>query len=255
MGRSLGYFDSDELDRPELNKCPDCECYFASEECPLCGKICPEAFRAGNRAPVKKPKKRKNSSGRVQFIPWYHSWWFIFIMFFVSRIAGLILFITSPYSKKAKIITAASVVGGYLLLLALGSGWLWSLINQPLVNDKISREEYVQLCEPMDVEDFYRHAGDEGRYVSMELTVVEKCVEQSEDIYDIGATYYRCRDRSGGELIIYVQDCNLGNPLQFLPGDMIRVYGESAGTVSFWQNTTYTEALPCLYMAYCELIG
>ena len=255
MGRSLGYFDSDELDRPELNKCPDCECYFASEECPLCGKICPEAFRAGNRAPVKKPKKRKNSSGRVQFIAWYHSWWFILIMFFVSRIAGLILFITSPYSKKAKIITAASVVGGYLLLLALGSGWLWSFINQPLVNDKISREEYVQLCEPMDVEDFYRHAGDEGRYVSMELTVVEKCVEQSEDVYDIGATYYRCRDRSGGELIIYVQDCNLGNPLQFLPGDMIRVYGESAGTVSFWQNTTYTEALPCLYMAYSELIG
>ena len=59
MGRSLGYFDSDELDRPELNKCPDCECYFASEECPLCGKICPENFRAGNRAPVKKPKKKK----------------------------------------------------------------------------------------------------------------------------------------------------------------------------------------------------
>ena len=68
MGRSLGYFDSEELDRPELNKCPDCECYFASEECPLCGKVCPEAFRAGNRAPVKK-KKHKNSSGRVQFIP------------------------------------------------------------------------------------------------------------------------------------------------------------------------------------------
>ena len=255
MGRSLGYFDSDELDRPELNKCPDCECYFASEECPLCGKICPEEFRAGNRAPVKKPKKRKNSSGRVQFIAWYHSWWFILIMFFVSRIAGLILFITSPYSKKAKIITAASVVGGYILLLVLGSGWLWSLINQPLVNDKISREEYVQLCEPMDVEDFYRHAGDEGRYVSMELTVVEKCVERSEDVYDVGATYYRCRDLEGGELIVYVQDCNLGTPLHFLPGDMIRVYGESAGEVSFWQNTTYTEALPCLYMAYCELIG
>ena len=34
MGRSLGYHDSDELDRPELNKCPDCECYFASEDLP-----------------------------------------------------------------------------------------------------------------------------------------------------------------------------------------------------------------------------
>ena len=61
MGRMLGYHDSDELDRPELNKCPDCECYFATDECPLCGKICPEEMRAGNRAPVKH-KKRKNSS-------------------------------------------------------------------------------------------------------------------------------------------------------------------------------------------------
>ena len=26
-------------------------------------------------------------------------------------------------------------------------------------------------------------------------------------------------------------------------------------SVTGWQSTTYTEALPCLYMAYCELIG
>ena len=39
MGRMLGSFDpEDELDRPDLNKCPDCGCYFASDECPLCGK-------------------------------------------------------------------------------------------------------------------------------------------------------------------------------------------------------------------------
>ena len=255
MGRSLGYFDSDELDRPELNKCPDCECYFASEECPLCGKICPEAFRAGNRAAPKKPKKKKNSSGRVQFIAWYHSWWFMLLVFMFSRIAGLVLFFTSPYSKKAKIIAASVVVGGYALLFVVGSGWLWSLMDQSLVNDEIPREEYVQLCEPMSVEDFYRHAGETGRYVSMELTVVERCVEQSIDVYDIGATYYRCRDLNGGELIVYVWDCNLGTPLQFLPGDMIRVYGESAGDVSFVDGSAYTESLPCLYMAYCELIG
>ena len=90
MGRSLGYYDSDELDRPELNKCPDCECFFASDECPLCGKICPEEMRAGNRAKVKPPKKRKNSSGRVQFIPWYHSWWFILLMMYFMPIAGII---------------------------------------------------------------------------------------------------------------------------------------------------------------------
>ena len=255
MGRDLGYFASEELDRPELNKCPDCECFFATDECPLCGKVCPEEMRAGNRAAVKKPKKQKNSSGRVQFIPFYHTWWFMLVVFLFSRIAGLILFLTSPYSKKSKIIAASVVVGAYALLFVLGSGWLWSLMDRPLVNDDISREEYVQLCEPMSVEDFYRYANDTGRYVSMELIVLEKCVDHSEDVYDIGATYYRCRDLSGGELIVYVWDCNLGTPLQFLPGDMIRVYGESAGTMSFVKGSGYTEALPCLYMAYSELIG
>lgn len=255
MGRSLGYFDSDELDRPELNKCPDCECYFATEECPLCGKICPEEMRAGNRKPVKPPKKTKNSSGRVQFISWYHSWWFILIMFFVSRIAGLILFITSPYSKKAKIITAASVIGGYLLLFTAGTVLLPMLWNQPLVNDKVSREEYVEMCEDMDVESFYRVANDYGRYVCLELTVIEKNVEHSIDVYDTGATYYLCRDINGGDIVIYVQDCNLGEPMQFLPGDMIRVYGESAGMMSFLDGSNYTSERPCVYMAYCELIG
>ena len=258
MGRDLGYFASEELDRPELNKCPDCECYFATDECPLCGKLCPEEMRAGNRAAVKKPKKKKNSSGRVQFIAWYHSWWFILIMMYVMPVAGIVLFFTSPHSKKSKILVGAIVVGAFLLLGLLtlfGAGLLGNLFYDSPVNDKITREEYVQLCEPMSVESFYRVSGDEGRYVSMELTVVERCVEQSIDIYDIGATYYRCRDINGGELIIYVWDCNLGTSLQFLPGDMIRVYGESAGTMSFVNGSSYTEALPCLYMAYCELIG
>ena len=125
MGRDLGYFDSDELDRPELNKCPDCECYFATEACPLCGKICPEEMRAGNRARVKPPTKRRgNSTGRVQFIEWYHSWWFILLMLYIFPVAGIILFFTSPHSKKSKIIVACVVLGIYALLagLTLGSG-------------------------------------------------------------------------------------------------------------------------------------
>ncbi len=258
MGRSLGYFDSDELDRPELNKCPECECYFATEECPLCGKICPEEMRAGNRAKAKPPKKRRNSSGRVQFIPWYHTWWFILLMLYLMPVAGIILFFTSPHSKKSKIIAASVVVGVYVLggLIAIfGSGLLSNLFYDPPVNDNVSRGEYVQLCEEMDVESFYRNANDLGRYITMELVVIEKEVEHSVDVYDIGATYYRCRDLNGGELVIYIQDCNLDTPLQFLPGDMIRVYGESAGMISFLQGSSYSEELPCLYMAYCDLIG
>ena len=39
MGRMLGSFDNpEELDRPDLNKCPDCNCFFAGDNCPLCGK-------------------------------------------------------------------------------------------------------------------------------------------------------------------------------------------------------------------------
>ncbi|MBR6782195.1 MAG: hypothetical protein IKM33_03245 [Clostridia bacterium] len=258
MGRSLGYHDSDELDRPELNKCPDCECFFASDECPLCGKICPEEMRAGNRAKVKPPKKRKNSSGRVQFIDWYHSWWFILLMMYVMPIVGIILFFTSPHSKKSKIIAASAVVGVYILgilLVIFGSGLLSNLFYESPVNDRISREEYVVLCEPMDVESFYRVSGDTGRYVSMELIVVERCVEQSIDVYEADVTYYRCRDLNGGELMVCVLDYNLGTPLRFLPGDMIRVYGESAGRESFVGNPADSTEYPCLYMAYCELIG
>ena len=29
----------DERDYPELNKCPDCETFFASDNCPICGRM------------------------------------------------------------------------------------------------------------------------------------------------------------------------------------------------------------------------
>lgn len=247
MGRSLGYFDSDELDRPELNKCPDCECYFASEECPLCGKICPEEFRAGNRAPVKKPKKRKNSSGRVQFIPFYHTWWFILIAFIFSRIAGVVLFITSPYSKKAKIITVASVVGGYALLFVVGSVLVPMLWDQSLVNDKIPRAEYVELCHPMSVEEYHRDAYNEGNYVTLELVVETQ-------LHADGNVFYLCTDVNGGDLKILVWDQSVEKKTNYLQGDMIRVYGECSGVADYDLYQSVGEH-PMVFMAYSDLIG
>ena len=75
MGKLLGVHESDEeLDRPDLNKCPDCGCFFAEPYCPLCGKECPEEFRAGNRKPVRRSRRRRTENpGRVTFIEWYHS--------------------------------------------------------------------------------------------------------------------------------------------------------------------------------------
>ena len=245
MGRSLGYHDSEELDRPELNKCPECECFFASDACPLCGRICPEEMRAGNRAKVKKVK-RKNTSGRVQFISWYHSWWFILLMMYVMPIAGIILFFTSPHSKKSKITVAAIVVGGYLLLLLLGSGWLWSLTNNPPVNDDISRTEYVELCEPMSVEDYYRDAYNRGNYVALELRVVDATTDQD------GVTRYLCTNRNVESVQIILLDYSVERKTNYMRGDIVRVYGECSGTTVSWFKE---ENIPCLYMAYSELIG
>ena len=124
MGRMLGAHDSDELDRPDLNKCPDCRCFFDGDNCPLCGKLCPEEMRAGNRAKVKIQKKRNHGNGRVSFIPWYHSWLFIILMFFVMPIVGIILLCTSPYRLRIKVIVIISLVIGYILV---------SVIVMPLI--------------------------------------------------------------------------------------------------------------------------
>jgi hypothetical protein len=112
MGRMLGAFDNpEELDRPDLNKCPDCECFFAGDNCPLCGKVCPEEMRAGNRKPPKKTKRRRGSSNRrVTFVEWYHSWWFIIIMLVVMPIAGIILLFTSPHRTLWKVLITLTIV-------------------------------------------------------------------------------------------------------------------------------------------------
>lgn len=258
MGRSLGYFDSDELDRPELNKCPDCECYFATEACPLCGKICPENFRAGNRAKVKKPKKRKNSSGRVQFIPWYHTWLFIIIMMFIQPVIGIILFFTSPYSAKAKITTAALVVVGGILvtgvhfLVPLGIHFFLADQFEPsFVNDEVSREEYVALCQSMSVEDYHRNARNQGNYVTMDLVVESKT--------DTGVyIFYLCKGKTEDQqnLRVLIMDCGVDQKTNYLVGDMIRVFGECSGvTDSMPDQTQDGTVYPLLYMAYSDLIG
>lgn len=114
----LGAFDnSEELDRPDLNKCPDCLCFFAGDTCPLCGKVCPEEMRAGNRKPPKKQKRRHSTgNGRVTFVEWYHSWWFIILMMIFMPIAGIVLLITSPHKTRSKVIFAVIFVAVYFIL-------------------------------------------------------------------------------------------------------------------------------------------
>ena len=177
MGRQLGAFDDDEgYDRPDLNKCPDCGCFFPQENCPFCGKPCPENMRAGMRKPVKVRKKRSSGNGRVTFVEWYHSWWFILIMTFVFPLAAVFLLISSPYAKKWKILFT-------ILIILSASGILNTLIwtvgsyfipEDTLVNTEMTREEYTAACSNVLPEQLYRNASDmEGSFVCAELVITD----------------------------------------------------------------------------------
>jgi len=258
MGRQLGTFlDEDELDRPDLNKCPDCGCFFAEPYCPLCGKECPEEFRAGNRKPVRRSRRRRTENlGRVTFIEWYHSWWFIIVMLFMMPLVGIILLFTSPHSKRAKI-TVVAIGLAYTILSSYGF-WISGvvqLLNKP-VNTRLSREEYIAACETVDPEEFYRTPDIYGgKFVTMTVTVVGK-VTDSETAYTSGKypTYYICRNADGTcELLI--RDCLQDGSYNLIVGDTVTVYGEGAGYVSIYGTDGNLYGAPCLNVAYLTRSG
>ena len=193
MGRS---FESDELDRPDLNKCPDCGAFFAGGNCPICGKECPIEYRAGNRKAVKKRKKVSGTSKRVTFVEWYHSWWFIVFMSFVAPVIGIILAVTSPHKRSQKIILIAFAVV-YAVVSYFGIGNIVSRIKNEFiepVNTSLSMEEYISSCENTTPEDFYRKAEVyKNELVCLKLVVSAK-VTNAEGYYNGSEynTYYIC---------------------------------------------------------------
>ncbi len=257
MGRMLGAHDSPELDRPDLNKCPDCECFFAGDNCPLCGKVCPEEMRAGNRKPPKKENRRRSSNGRVIFIDWYHRWWFITLMMFVMPIAGIILLATSPHSKRAK--TTFIIIGIiYFIISTIGIGTIIGSIAEiidPPVDTSLTREEYIAKCEQVEADDFW-HSPDtyDGKFVKMTVTVSE--IFQDADGYIANqryTTYYVCNVMESNKQIL-VRNCIQSGVSNFAVGDTLTVYGEGDGTVSVICNFDYIEhTAPCVNAAYAEL--
>ena len=272
MGKLLGAHDSDELDRPDLNKCPDCLCFFAGDNCPLCGKECPEEMRAGNRAKVKPRKRKRNpNAGRVTFIPWYHSWFFIILMMFVMPIVGIILLCTSPYRLRTKIIVVASIVGAILLLTLVivpmvmyGEMYLFLLASSLLDNDmppvdaSLPQDQYMNTCASVSPEAFYREPDDyNGSFVKMTLTVKQIVTDYVGDANgDANTVYYICE--APGNISIMVRDCSLDEVKNFLVGDDITVYGEGAGNKKIYDyndgdDRYKTIHLPCLNGAYIFL--
>ncbi len=253
MGRMLGSFaDHEELDRPDLNKCPDCGCFFPQDNCPLCGKPCPEEMRAGNRKPPKKKKRRGNENGdRVIYLDWYYRWWFILLMLLFLPLIGIILLVVSPHKKKTKIIIAAIAVV-YLLISSLGIGNMIGFVKglwEKPVDTSLDRGEYISACEAVTPEQFYRDAeGYTDAFVRTELTVSYR-VYASSGKY---STYYVCRAEEE-DFEILVRDCARDETRNFLPGDRITVYGEGDGYVFVYDTSLGEIGAPCINAAYIVL--
>lgn len=261
MGRLLGAHDSDEsFDRPELNKCPDCECFFAGDNCPICGKPCPEEMRAGNRKPpvVKNKKRRHSGSGRVVFIDWYHRWWFILLMLLIFPIGGLVLLITSPHKKGVKIAVAVAAAV-YMLLSSYGVSNIVSFVRGQLeqpVDTSLTREEYIAVCEAVTPEELYRSADAyTDAYITTTVTVVQKVTDFYADATKGKyPTYYLCQDEANPQIRFLIRDCSRENMQNFLPGDVIRVYGEVAGNISIEDLDFNTHTAPGVNGAYLYLV-
>lgn len=240
MGADLGFFAEDrERDFPELNKCPDCETFFADECCPICGKVCPEEFRAGNRKVVKQKKRRRTSgNGRVQFVPWYHTVWFIVFMLIFQPIVGLILTWTGVWKTHWKIIVTLLVVLPYILMV--GSGILFAVIDgfeevTIPVNLELSESDYRESCNKPDVEALYRQSNQQkGNYVRMDLTVAEISsgyYYDSDEAY-MEANVYLCSVKDGDRTLeFFIVDYRQESQTRLAVGDAITIFGEVAGEI------------------------
>ncbi|MBQ7830179.1 MAG: hypothetical protein IJ345_07910 [Clostridia bacterium] len=248
MGRMLGAHDSSELDRPDLNKCPDCRCFFDGDNCPLCGKECPEEMRAGNRAKVKPQRRRSGDSGRVIFVSWYHSWWCIILALIFAPIIGIILLVTSPHKKSQKLAVVAIGVA-WLLLSTFGFSLLsgiFDLFDKP-VNTSLSREEYIAECDSVSVEDYYRHSERyEGDFLTASLIVKEKFTDWEQSKYN---TYYLCSDTEGKYQIL-IRDCSQDEVSNYIAGDIIIIYGEGTDEKTVYDTEYAPISAPCINVAY-----
>ena len=250
MGKFLGSHTGEELDRPDLNN-----------NCPLCGKMCPEEMRAGNRKPIKKPQERNSNAGRVTFVPWYHSWWFIILSFFIfSPIVALVLLLTSPHKKSHKI-TAVILVGVWVIIVPLVLTLVFPLITNlfepPLVDGSMEIDDYLSSATKVTPEEYYRLP--ESYYdknVIIELKVISKLsVSDYQDVYDYNTiTYFLCEDANNDNVTILVRDCLLEGYKNPLPGDVIKVYGKAAGEIFVTSTDNQTYELPSVNMACVEII-
>ncbi len=258
MGKLLGsHSDNSELDRPDLNKCPDCECLFPQDTCPICGKVCPPGYRAGERKPEKK-KREKSKIINYNFVAWYHKWWFIILMLLLFPLCGVVLILTSPHRKSTKIIVFIIALI-YSVVSYFGIGNIIISIKNTFenpVDTSLSYEEYIGKCKEISLEEYYRNPDDfEGEFVRVELVIAEKIFD-SEIYYQNGKypEYYLCYfEINGQKMIMFIRDCVQNNSMNFVKGDRITVYGECSGMKTIYDLNYNSRTGCCVNGAYIHL--
>lgn len=251
----------DERDFPELNKCPDCETFFADLTCPICGKICPEEMRAGNRKRVKvkkNPRHESHETGRVRFVPWYFTTWFIILMLFIQPLVGLILTWAGYWKKKWKILATVLLVLPYVLTILFGGvmGILATVLSNspPPVDVDMPQAEYVALCQELPAETVYREANARlGEHVKLTMKVEGIW----EDALDYGSKYplfFECSVEADGKTWVFlVHDYRQGDAVNLAVGDEITVWGQIGGNESITNSTVGTLSKPCINALYIEV--
>ena len=261
MAKNYGRYETEVVDYPDLNKCPDCETFFAADCCPICGKSCPEEMRAGNRKAVKpkKKKRRRGNTDRVQFVPWYFSNIFIIAMLILSPIIGLILTWQGPWRRGWKIFATLALIFPYVggLLIALIISLVASLVGgggELPVNLDLPKEAYVEQCQGVDVETLYREADARiDEYVTLTLTVDGIWNDESDDgEYTV---YLECHatDADGREWRFLVRDWRQSDRINLAVGDRITVWGQVGGNVTIYNYTAGKLTSPCIHMLYVTL--
>ncbi len=260
MGRLFdNHCDEVELDRSDLNKCPDCGCFFAQDNCPLCGKPCPEEMRAGNRRPAPKPKKTKDHRREgVRFISWYHQWWVIIVAMVLMPIVGFILLITSPHRRNVKIIVAVVAVL-YAVVSFFGVDYISTRVQNLLespVETSLSEEEYKSQCVSVDSEEFFRNADEyEDEFVTLRVKISSKITDYRGSYYGKKyAGYYVCHAVDSDSFMILVRDCRSGSTRNFIEGDVITIHGEGAGNLSIIDTYLGEFSGAAVNAAYIELV-
>ena len=186
-----------------------------------------------------------------------HSWWFITIAMLIFPILGIVLLITSPYSKRKKAIFI-SIAAVYLAVSFIGIGNILSnvfgLFENP-VDTSLSKAEYIEKCEDVSAEQLFRSPkAYENKFLCITLEVYCEATYYDRFNNETKDKYYVCYAVGDPKFTVIVRDCIIDGSKNLARGDVINVYGEGGGECTVYDNFEYfSHSGPLVNMAYIEM--